>query len=88
MLDIFQGKFFSRVGAAGGEKIGEIIVGRTLKAGRSISGEARRDVRRCFTARPLSLLHLTSYIFLHIVHTPPAAYLLCTFSRHPLGVFG
>ena len=75
-MDIFQGKFFSRVGAAGEEKIGEIIVGRTLKAGRSISGEAGRDVRRCFTALP----SLTCALSL----APPHAYLLCTFSLHPL----
>ena len=40
-------------GGVGGEKIVEIIVGKTLKAcGGSISGKAGRDVRRCFTACP------------------------------------
>ena len=61
-------------GGVGGEKIVEIIVGKTLKAcGGSISGKAGRDVRRCFTAcpsttsqPPLPLYNISSLIPLNI----------------------
>ena len=76
------GTLYKRLeGGVGGEKIVEIIVGKTLKAcGGSISGKAGRDVRRCFTAPPSpSYMYCASpsyMIFLHIVH------LCCIFAVH------